>query len=134
MMPRVKKKARKDVEIAIVNLVDVIFILLIFFIMTTTFSKETGVDITKPDASTAGQLEKEHIQIGVSKDGTIHIHERQVDLAMLLSILRREKAEDPDKSVVIISDRYAGMGTVVDIMDQCNIAGIKKVSVGANVK
>ena len=134
MIPRIKKKAKRDVEIAIVNLVDVIFILLIFFIMTTTFSKETGVDISKPDASTASQLEKEHLQIGVSKDGTLHVHGRQVDIAMLQSLLRREKAEDPDKSVVIVADRYTGTGVIVDIMDQCNIAGIKKVSVGANAK
>jgi len=134
MIPAIKKKAKRDVEIAIVNLVDVIFILLIFFIMTTTFSKETGINITKPEASSAGQLEKEVFQIGVTKDGTVHVQDRQVDMAMLLTILRREIAEDPEKSVVIVSDRNTDMGAIVDIMDQCNVAGVKKVSVGANAK
>ena len=132
MIPSVRKRARKETEIAIVNLVDVIFILLIFFIMTTTFSKETGLDITKPAAGSAGQLEKENIMIGIGKEGTIHLDERQVDLAMLQAILRRELAEDADRAVVIVSDRDAGMGVVVDVMDECNLAGVRKVSVAAN--
>ena len=132
MIPSVRKRARKETEIAIVNLVDVIFILLIFFIMTTTFSKETGLDITKPAAGSAGQLEKENIMVGIGKEGTIHMDERQVDLAMLQAILRRELAEDADKAVVIVSDRDADMGTIVDVMDECNQAGVRKVSVAAN--
>ena len=132
MIPSVRKRSRKETEIAIVNLVDVIFILLIFFIMTTTFSKETGLDITKPAAGSAGQLEKENIMVGIGKEGTIHMDERQVDLAMLQAILRRELAEDADKAVVIVSDRDADMGTIVDVMDECNQAGVRKVSVAAN--
>lgn len=132
MIPTVRKRHKKDVEIAIVNLVDVIFILLIFFIMTTTFSKETGLDITKPSAGSASQLQKESILIGVSKEGVIHLNERQVDLAMLQAILRRELAEDAERAVVIVSDRDANMGAVVDVMDECNTAGVKKVSVAAN--
>ncbi len=132
MIPSVRKRHKKEVEIAIVNLVDVIFILLIFFIMTTTFSKETGLDITKPAAGSAAQLEKENIMVGVSKQGTIHLDERQVDLPMLQAILRREMAEDAERAVVIVSDRDANMGVVVDVMDECNQAGVKKVSVAAN--
>lgn len=132
MIPTVHKRARKETEIAIVNLVDVIFILLIFFIMTTTFSQETGVDITKPSAGSAGQLEKENILIGIGKEGTIHLGERQVDMALLQSALRKELAEDADKAVVIVADRDAGMGVVVDVMDECNVAGVRKVSVAAN--
>lgn len=132
MIPTIRKRQKKDVEIAIVNLVDVIFILLIFFIMTTTFSKETGLDITKPAAGSAGQLEKENIMVGISKEGTIHLDERQVDLTMLQAILRRELAEDADRAVVIVSDRDADMGVIVDVMDECNGAGVRKVSVAAN--
>lgn len=132
MIPSMRKRARKDVEIAIVNLVDVIFILLIFFIMTTTFSKETGLDITKPSAGSATQLQKENILIGISKEGTLHLNDRQVDLVMLQAILRREMAADAEKSAVIVADRNADMGVVVDVMDECNQAGVRKVSVAAN--
>src|SRR6185295_6835319 len=104
MIPALRKRHKKDVEIAIVNLVDVIFILLIFFIMTTTFSKETGLDISKPQAGSATQLEKENILIGIGKDGTVHLDDRQVDLPMLGTILRRAKAEDAGKSAVIVAD------------------------------
>ncbi len=132
MIPSLRKRQKKDVEIAIVNLVDVIFILLIFFIMTTTFSKETGLDITKPAAGSATQLEKENIMVGISKEGTIHLDERQVDLPMLQAILRRQLAEDAEKAVVIVSDRDADMGVIIDVMDECNLAGVHKVSVAAN--
>ena len=132
MIPSMRKRARKDVEIAIVNLVDVIFILLIFFIMTTTFSKETGLDITKPSAGSATQLQKENILIGISKEGTLHLDDRQVDLNMLQAILRREIAEDAEKAAVIVADRNTDMGVVVDVMDECNMAGVRKVSVAAN--
>ncbi len=132
MIPAIRKRGRKDVEIAIVNLVDVIFVLLIFFIMTTTFSKETGLDITKPAASSATQLEKQNILIGIGKEGTIHLDERQVDLTLLQNILRREVAEDAERTVVIVADRNADLGAVVDVMDECNLAGVKKVSVASN--
>lgn len=132
MIPSMRKHARKDVEIAIVNLVDVIFILLIFFIMTTTFSKETGLDITKPSAGSATQLQKENILIGIGKEGTIHLDDRQVDLGMLQAVLRREMAEDAEKSAVIVADRNTDMGVVVDVMDECNLAGVRKVSVASN--
>jgi biopolymer transport protein ExbD len=132
MIPSTRKRTRKETEIAIVNLVDVIFILLIFFIMTTTFNKETGIDITKPAAGSAGQLEKENILIGIGKEGSVHLGERQVDMAMLQSALRKELAEDADKAVVIVADRDAGMGIVVDVMDECNLSGVRKVSVAAN--
>lgn len=131
MIKRVRRREQRETEISVTNLVDIIFVLLIFFILTTTFTKETGVDITKPTAESAAQLEKEHILIGITRDGSIHLNERQVDLAMLQAILRQEITRDPDKFVVIAADRGTDMGIVVDVMDECNLAGVKKVSVSA---
>jgi biopolymer transport protein ExbD len=129
MIPSVRKKQRKDVEIAITNLVDVVFVLLIFFVLTTTFTKETGVDISKPSAESSTQLAKQPVMIGISREGAIYVNERQVDLAMLQAILRREAAQDAEKSVVLVSDRNTDMGVIVDVMDECSLAGLKKVSV-----
>ena len=111
MIPTVRKRARKETEIAIVNLVDVIFILLIFFIMTTTFSKETGIDITKPAAGSAGAArEGEHPHRHRQGGRRIHLGERQVDMAMLQTALRKELAEDADKAVVIVVRPRRGHG------------------------
>ncbi|HSQ43094.1 MAG TPA: biopolymer transporter ExbD [Fibrobacteraceae bacterium] len=131
MIRSVRKRESKEVEVNVTNMIDVIFVLLIFFILSTTFTKETGIDITKPTAESAGQLDKEYVLIGVTRDGTVHLNERQVDMAMLQAILKQEILRDPDKSVVIAADRGADMGTIVDIMDECNLASVKKVSVSA---
>ncbi len=131
MLASVRKKQRKDVEIAVTNLVDVIFVLLIFFILSTTFTKQTGLEITKPQAASASQLDKGSLTVGVSQEGILSIQDRQVDLAMLQNILRQEMAKNPDKALIILADRGADMGVVVDVMDEANLAGIKNVSVGA---
>jgi biopolymer transport protein ExbD len=109
MIPTVRKRHTKDVSVDITNLIDVIFVLVIFFVLTTTFTKETGVDITKPTAEASTQLAKLPIMIGVTREGAIYINERQVDLAMLQAILRREAAQDAEKSVVLVSDRNTDM-------------------------
>lgn len=130
-MKSIRKRDTQEVEVNVTNMIDVIFVLLIFFVLSTTFTKDTGVDITKPTAESAGQLDKQYILIGVTRDGAIYLNERQVDLAMLGAILKQEVLRDPEKSVVIASDRGSDMGAVVDIMDECNLAGVKKVSVSA---
>jgi biopolymer transport protein ExbD len=128
---KIPESANKAVEVNIAPLMDMVFILLIFFIVTTSFTKETGVDVTKPKASSAETLEKENVLIAITKEGSIHIHERQVDLPMLGGILKRLTAEKPNRSAVIVSDRDAPTGRVVDVIDECNNAGIKKVSIAA---
>jgi biopolymer transport protein ExbD len=132
MIPSLRKKQRKDVEISVVNMVDVVFVLVIFFVLTTTFTKETGIDISKPSAGSAKQLAKEPLMIVVSKDGAIYLNERQVDYTMLGAIFRREASIDIDKSVVIQTDIETDMGVVVQILDECNLAGLKKTSVSAD--
>jgi biopolymer transport protein ExbD len=113
-------------------MLDMVFILLIFFIVTSSFVRETGIDVNKPKASSAQELARESILIGVSREGTIHINESQVDLRALRIILQQMVAEKPDRAAVIVADRDAPSGRVVDILDQCNLARVKKVSIAAN--
>jgi biopolymer transport protein ExbD len=127
----IKNKNRKASVIDISPMMDMVFILLIFFIVTSTFTRETGVDVTKPKASSAKELAKESILIGVTRQGTIHINESQVNLSSLQTILRQMMAEAPDRPVIIVSDRDAPSGRIVDILDECNIARVRKVSISA---
>jgi biopolymer transport protein ExbD len=91
----IRNKNRKVSVIDISPMMDMVFILLIFFIVTSTFTRETGVDVTKPKASSAKELAKESILIGVTRQGTIHINETQVNLSSLQTILRQMMAEAP---------------------------------------
>jgi biopolymer transport protein ExbD len=120
-----------NAEVNIGPLLDMVFILLIFFVVTTNFTRETGVDITKPQAKSAVSLGQKTILVGISREGTIHIHGRQVSPEGLLGILDREASRRPGVSVVIVGDVGSTLGKSVQVMDICTRAGIKKVSVSA---
>jgi len=126
-----KPKNRREANIDIGPLLDMVFILLIFFVVTSTFTRETGVEVSKPQAQTASQLEKENILIAITRDGTIHIDERQVDLASLADILKGILAKNPDREAVLISDKDAVTGKLVSVIDACTLAGVKRVSIAA---
>lgn len=124
-----KKAANAEVNMG--PLLDMVFILLIFFVVTTNFNRETGVDVTKPQSRSAVSLGQKTILVGISREGTIHIHGRQVSPEGLVGILDREASRRPDASVVIVGDASSTLGKSVEVMDLCTRAGIKKVSVSA---
>lgn len=128
----VRRRSSNASVIDIGPLLDMVFILLIFFIVTSTFTRETGVDVSKPKASTAKELARESILVGVSREGTIHINETQVSLSSLRAILVSMMAESPERPVIIVADRDAPTGSLVDILDECNHAKVRKVSVAAS--
>ncbi len=125
------RKKRREASIDISPMMDMVFILLIFFVVTSTFTRETGVDVTKPQAQTASQLEKENILIAITREGTIHVNERQVDMAGLKDVLADILAKNPDREAVLIADKAAVTGALVQVIDVCTLAGVKKVSIAA---
>ena len=126
-----KKPPRREAGIDIAPLLDMVFILLIFFVVTSAFTRETGLDVSKPRASTAQDLAREAVLIGISRQGTIHLNESQVPLSSLRRILEGIVRETPDRPVVIVADREAPGGVIVDVLDECNLARIAKVSIAA---
>lgn len=123
----------KSLELNIAPLIDMVFILLIFFLVTTSFLKETGVDISRPVASTAVSKRNTSIIIGVSKDNTVHIDRRQVDVRAVRANVERALAENPDGSVVIVADKESLTGLVINVMDACKLAGAENVSIAASI-
>jgi biopolymer transport protein ExbD len=119
-----------DVNMA--PLIDMVFILLIFFVVTTNFNRQTGVDVTKPKAQTAVSQGQKTLLIGITREGTIHVHGRQVSIERLKTLIAQETAKRPDLTVVIIADQDAAIGKAVQVMDQCAIAGAQKVSIAAD--
>lgn len=118
-------------EINMGPLIDMVFILLIFFIITTNFNRQTGVDVAKPKAQSAVSQGRNVMLIGITREGTVHAFGRQVGLDRLRSLVSREVMKQPGLSIVIVSDRDAAIGKAVAVMDQCAIAGATKVSIAA---
>lgn len=119
-------------EINVSPLIDMVFILLIFFIITTNFNRQTGVDVSKPKAQSAVYQGQKTILIGISREGTIHIFGRQVGIDRLKYLIAQEIDKRPDMSIVIVADRQSMLGKAVEVMDQCAMAGAKHVSIAAD--
>ena len=122
----------EESEINMAPLIDMVFILLIFFLVTTSFLKETGVDISRPTASTAAAKTKTTILIGVTRENTIHIDRRQVDIRAVRANVERALAENPDGNVVIVADQDSRTGLVINVMDACKLAGAQNVAIAAD--
>lgn len=121
----------EEVEINITPMLDIVFIMLIFFIVTTSFTRETGTVILKPQAENAIALSSGTILIAVRPDDDIWMANRQVELRELRQMIERAKAENPEGSVVIVADKGSRIGTVVRVMDQVKLAGVEGVSISA---
>jgi biopolymer transport protein ExbD len=118
-------------EINMTPLIDMVFILLIFFIVTTSFVNETGVDVNRPSAETAVNKELANIMVAITSSGEINISGRVVDRRALRANIERLHAENPEGSVIIIADKDARTGLLIEVMDQARLAGIANVSIAA---
>ncbi len=127
-----KKTTKAQIDMG--PLLDMVFILLIFFVITTNFNRQTGVEVNKPKAQSAVSQGQKTIMVGVTKEGTLHIHGRQVSADGLTQVLVRELAERPDASVVVVGDRGSTLGRSVEVMDICSKAGVVKISIAADAE
>ena len=123
----------EESEINITPMLDVVFIMLIFFIVTATFIKEAGIEVNRPDAQTAVKQEKANILIAIGPNNDIWIDRRQVDIRSVRPNIERLHAENPQGSVVIQADEGSKNGLLVQVMDAARLAGIMNVSLAAEV-
>jgi biopolymer transport protein ExbD len=121
----------EEAEINITPMLDIVFIMLIFFIVTTSFTKETGAIIAKPLAEQAMALQNGTILIGIRPNDDIWMAKRQIELREVRQMVERAKAENPEGSVVIIADKGSRIGTVTKVMDQVRLAGIQGIAISA---
>ena len=126
-----RKAKNKGIELNIAPLIDMVFILLIFFLVTTSFVRETGVDINRPAAITAISKKKANILVGITKDDRIFMEKREIDIRAVRANVERALAENPESAVIIVADRESKTGTVIKVMDECKLAGAKDVSLAA---
>lgn len=128
------QKNEASAEVNIAPLLDCVFILLIFFVITTNFNRQSGIDVQKPKAQTAVFQGPKTILVGISREGTVHIHGRQVSMDQLKHVVANELIKLPDANVVIIGDRGSQLGKAVEVMDVCILAGAQKVSLAADIE
>lgn len=129
LRPRVREAEDEDINVT--PMLDVVFIMLIFFIVTASFTKETGIDVNRPSASTAEVKEQGNILVAITEDGEIWIDKRRVDPRALQANIERLHAENPKGSVVIQADTDSKNGLLVAVMDAARAAGIDNISLAA---
>ena len=117
-------------EINLSPLIDMVFLLLIFFIVTTVFVEETGIEVQKPKAASAQSLERNSILLAVTAHGQIVYGGREIGLNGLRGLISR-LLRDKEMPVIIIADESSRSGVLVDVIDECKLAGAKQVSIAA---
>ena len=127
-------RQEEDADIDITPMLDIVFIMLIFFIVTATFVKESGIDVTRPDAETAVKQNRVAILIAIRDNNEIWINQRQVDLGSVRANVEKLHAENPQGGAVIQADRQAETGVLVEVMDQVRLAGVGAISIAAEEK
>ena len=123
--------AEEERQVDLTPMLDVVFIMLIFFIVTATFVKESGIDVTRPDAETAVKQNRVAILIAIRDNNEIWINRRKVDLASVRANVEKLHAENPQGGAVIQAARPAEPGVLVEIMDQVRLAGVGAISIAA---
>lgn len=118
-------------EINMTPMLDVVFILLIFFIVTASFVKEAGIEVNRPEAVTAVKKERANILVAISDKGEIWINKRRVDVRAVQANIERLKAENPQGTVVIQADKKATTDVLIKVMDSARAAGVYDVSIAA---
>jgi biopolymer transport protein ExbD len=122
---------REDEGINITPMLDVVFIMLIFFIVSASFTRETGVSIDRPAAEEAVALQNAAILIGIRPNDDIWMAGQRVELVEVRHMTERARAENPEGSVVIVADKGSQIGTVTRVLDQLRLAGVEGVAVAA---
>jgi len=130
---RKRRASPESAEIDLTPMLDVTFIMLIFFIVTASFVKESGIEVNRPDAATAEKKERANILVAISESGQIWIDKRQVDPRALRANIERLAAENPQGAVVIQADEESKNRLLVQVMDAAKLAGVENISLAAEV-
>ncbi|MBC7359538.1 MAG: biopolymer transporter ExbD [Desulfacinum sp.] len=128
-----RRRNRSTTELNIAPLIDMVFILLIFFLVNTSFVKETGIDVNRPTAATAAVKPTATILIAVDQANRIFMDRREIDLRAVRANVERALAENPEGAVVVVADKESNTGTAIQVMDACRLAGAANVSLAAGL-
>ena len=126
-----RRQSDEEVDVNLTPMLDVVFILLIFFIVTASFVKEAGIEVSRPAAESAVRQEHASILIAIDARGGVWIDKRNVDLRAVRANVERLHLQNPQGSVVILADRTSHNGILVEVLDQVRMAGVEKIAIAA---
>jgi biopolymer transport protein ExbD len=127
------KPAQDDAQIDMTPMLDIVFIMLIFFIVTASFVKESGITVEKPTAETAIKKPKANIFVGIDQGGDIYMLKNKVEPDAVKTGLEDMLLENPESTVVIQADNRADAGVLLKVLDAAKAAGVKNISVAADL-
>jgi biopolymer transport protein ExbD len=130
----IKKTKVEDAEIDMTPMLDVVFIMLIFFIVTTSFVKESGVTVDKPYAPMAAKKKNASVFVAIKEEGTIWVSKKEIDIKNLRGVIEDIRTENPTGQVVIQADKRSKAGILLKTIDAIKAAGIDDVSVASRVE
>lgn len=128
---RHSQASEEENEIDLTPMLDVVFIMLIFFIVTTSFVKEAGIEVNQPSAQTTQRQDKNNILIAISPEGEVWLDKQVIDIRAIRANVERLRAASPESAVVIQADEQARTGILVKVMDQVRMAGVENVAIAA---
>ncbi len=134
MRMRRHSSSDEDTGIDLTPMLDVVFIMLIFFIVTSSFIRESGITVESPSASSATEQTRGNILIAVNPQGEIWIDRQAVDIRAVRATVERLRVDQPDSSVVVQADQDARSGLVIQVMDQVRLAGVADVALAATIE
>lgn len=124
--------AEEHSEVDLTPMLDVVFIMLIFFIVTANFVKEPGLEVSRPEAETAQQQEDAGILVAIGPAGDVYMDGRRIDVRQVKANVLRLRTERPDAAVVIRADRKATADIITAVMDGIRSAGVRDISLAAD--
>ena len=122
----------EESDINLTPMLDVVFIMLIFFIVTATFIKQAGIDITRPEALTALQKPTVSVLVAIGPTGDIWIDKKKVDVTAVRAHIERIHAENPKGGLVVQADRQAKSGKLLAVLEAARAAGITEVAIATD--
>jgi biopolymer transport protein ExbD len=132
-MRRKRAPRTDDTTVDLTPMLDVVFILLIFFIVTASFVKEAGLEVNRQYASSAEPQDTGNVLIAISPEGDVWIDKRRVDVRAVRANIERLHAENPQGAVVVQADKDSKNGVLVQVLDAARQAGVENVSIAAEV-
>ena len=128
-----RSATEQTADIDMTPMLDIVFIMLIFFIVTTSFVKESGIDVNRPTAETANRKVNANIIVGIKANGNIWIDKRLTDIRAVRANIARLHAENPLGAVIIAADKESKTKVLIKVMDQIRLAGVMNASIATDM-
>lgn len=129
-----RRQQQEEAQIDLTSMLDIVFIMLIFFIVTSSFVRESGVEVNRPAAASTVSQKDAGIFVAVTSNSDVYIDKRMVDLERVQASLENLLLDKPDASLVIQADELAYSGVVVKVMDAAKQAGVNNIALAAEKK